>query len=324
MERDVVWGHKATVPQGATGGDSWGGGPSGATFFVCANIWDTMTTTKIGTGPRFRSGRIPLRVARLASSLAFVAALAGCAADELGVVPIVDPGPGGGDSTVFVGFLLDGARQSGRLDITIESLSLAPVLPVQAAAAGARRRAPLAPTVPYPVVEARGRLTWAGGNVPLLGRYDFTEDTLYMTGTGRVLRGRYAGGTIRGDATTGSGPASFLAATDPSAPFVPWFGTFRAGATPDSGGFCFVHSGAVLQGMAFEAGAGAAVYFDGSVATGGNPKGLTFDTVVPTFFDASGSGSLDDNSGTASGTYDFSVTNSLYGSTHSGAWSAAR
>jgi hypothetical protein len=253
-----------------------------------------------------------------------LAVLAGCETDESGFIPIVDPGPGGGDSTVFVGFLLDGARQSGRLDITIESLSLAPGLPGHGATVSTPGHAPLAPAVPYPVVEARGRLTWAGGNVPLLGRYDFTEDTLYMTGTGRVLRGRYAGGTISGDATAGSGPAGFLVATDPTAPFTPWLGLYRAGATPDSGAFCFVRSGAVLHGMAFEAGAGAAIYFDGDVATGGNPKGLAFDRVVPTFFDASGVGSLDDNAGTASGTYDFSVANSLYGSTHSGTWSAAR
>jgi hypothetical protein len=257
-----------------------------------------------------------------------LAVLAGCETDESGVVPIVDPGPGGGDSTVFVGFLLDGARQSGRLDITVESSSLAGGFPGRAGAlrgpSGRSGRVPVAPSVPFPVVEARGRLTWGGVNVPLLGRYDFTEDTLYMTGAGRVLRGRYASGVIMGDGTTGSGPAGFLVATEPTTSFTPWFGLYRAAATPDSGAFCFVWSGAVLHGMAFEVGAGAAIFFDGDVSTSGNPKGLTFDRVIPTFFDASGSGSLDDNTGTASGTYDFSVTNSLYGSTHSGTWSAAR
>jgi hypothetical protein len=249
----------------------------------------------------------------IAALLAVVlAVLAGCSKDEPGFIPPIDKGPGS-DSTTFQGFLLDD-QNSGRLDITLTTTSLAP------------RRPPLAPTVGDPTVPAHGVLQWPGGNVALSGVYDFTADTLHLAGSGFTLKGYFVGvsstGGLSGTATSPHGPAAFLASHS-SVSWEPWCGRFHATATPDSGTIGFIRADTTVAGMAFQAGATAAIVFQGEVSKSGTPKTLFFDASFPGFT-VSGSGTLNDGTGIAGGSYSFDVINGIYGTTNDGTWSTTR
>jgi len=260
----------------------------------------------------------------IAALLAVVlAALAGCSKDEPGFIPPIDKGPGS-DSTTFQGFLLDD-QNSGRLDITLTTTSLAPRRPPTAG--GTRGpRAPLAPSVGDPTVPAHGVLQWPGGNVALSGVYDFNADTLHLAGSGFTLKGYFVGvgstGGLSGNATSPHGPAGFLTSHS-SVSWEPWCGRFHATATPDSGTIGFIRADTTVAGMAFQAGATASIVFQGEVSRSGTPKTLFFNATFPGFT-VSGSGTLNDGTGSAGGSYSFDVINAIYGRTNDGTWSTTR
>lgn len=253
--------------------------------------------------PAMRSASLAL----LAAVLAFL----GCGDDGSKFVPFQPP-PDTAQARPFVGFLADG-DQGAPLEITI-SPSGAP--------AAFRSRAP---NVPSPTSPAVGILRWPGGDVALTGIVDNNVDTLYLTAPGWELRGERTAWLLLGKATTPSGPAGFMAvqARDSAEVVRAWIGTFRAGATPDSGTICFARYGTSVSGQAFNAGADAAMPFSGDTSTGGNPV-ISFTGSIPTMFSLSGTGTLQELTGTASGSYTINVTNASYGSSSEGTWSATR
>ncbi|HEU4725646.1 MAG TPA: hypothetical protein VFU59_10180, partial [Candidatus Eisenbacteria bacterium] len=143
---------------------------------------------------------------QLATLAVFALLLVSCGDDGDKFIPF-QPAP---DTTAttksFDGFLADGV-QGALLEITINSASLAP--------RGLRSRAPGAPS---PLMTAVGFLRWPGGDISLTGVYDTTADTLYLSGSGRELRGSVEEvgtvGILRGSATTPSGPAVFMGIHD--------------------------------------------------------------------------------------------------------------
>jgi hypothetical protein len=261
-----------------------------------------------------------VRAARIAAlgAAALLVVLAGCSkdSDSGGPLPGISGGGGGaGDTTSFAGFMASPAN-IGRLDITVESVALAP----------RPQRAPSVPTAPQSpqTVTARGTLQWPGGDVALTGTYDFNADTLYLTGTDRVLRGRFGGsgntGGLVGDAATPDGPASFLAAHDALAPWVPWCGSFHSDTGNDSGSFGFIRSAGYMSGTIFQEGATASMVFNGTLT--GSDLSFTFN--VPNRYSVSGTGTLNDASGNAQGAYAITTVLTKYGHSSTGTWSATR
>ena len=255
--------------------------------------------------------------------LAMAVAVFSCSDKEKGFIPPNSPGNGNGnDTTRFTGFLITG-KGGGALEILVFASSLAPRDPSDNLTTPGRAGNAGSPTVP-----AYGILQWAGGSVVLTGAYDFGQDTLYLAGAGRELRGNYGavGNSLamRGNATTLDGPGAFLAGQRTPLTWTAWCGPFHSADLVDSGFVGFVRADTTLAGTVFQSGATAGMLFTGSVSSTGSPKSVFFTGSLPTFYDVSGSGTLNETTSTAGGVYTITASNPNYGTNNSGTWTAPR
>lgn len=151
--------------------------------------------------------------------------------------------------TTMSGSLAGGTIETGTLDVTIQSGTLAAQLRNQAA-----------PTILRPagtvVVAATGvvDLEGLGGQVSLGGTYNTDTDSLFLSGSGYTLEGRRsntgAGQVIEGLYTGPNGNGAFFVLAGAGQPLQSYCGTYTSTALADSGFFQVTVRGTSLTGFA--------------------------------------------------------------------------
>ena len=238
--------------------------------------------------PRQTLLHVPLALATL--GLVSLLAINGCG-DDNNDNP-TNPG-GGATSTSFTGTFMSG-YEGGMLTVTINTVSLARSLRAASAA-----------------VTATGVISPDGGTaVDLVGTYDATTDSLYLTGGSYALAGKYdASGSIAGIGGAYVGPAAhpgvFGCAIGGTSSISVYCGTFQNQANTLSGRWNLVFSGNQVAGIALPNGDNAPEppLLEGTVTGTGTSRPVTLGYNDGSGFVISALGTLDTAAHTVSGSW---------------------
>jgi hypothetical protein len=210
--------------------------------------------------------------------------------------------------TTMSGSLAGGTSETGTLDVTIQSGTLAAQLRNQAAPTSIVRPAGTVVVAAVGTLDLEG----IGGQVSLGGTYNTETDSLFLSGSGYTLRGRRsntgAGQVIEGLYTGPNGNGAFSVLAGAGVPLQSYCGDYTSTAQADSGFFQVTVRGATLTGFAIsELDANDIVWLYGT-ATG---TGTVRDIEIQDPNDPGGAplaeGTWDTSTDTMTGTYGFAA-----------------
>jgi hypothetical protein len=210
--------------------------------------------------------------------------------------------------TSMSGSLAGGTTETGTLDVTIQSGTLAAQLRNQAAPTSILRPAGTVVVAAVGTLDLEG----IGGQVALSGTYNTETDSLFLSGSGYTLQGRRtntgAGQAIEGLYTGPNGNGAFFVLAGAGVPLQSYCGTYTSTAQTDSGFIQVTVRGTSLTGFAIsELDSGDIVRLYGD-ATG---TGTVRDIEIQDPTDPGGAplaeGTWDTSIDTMSGTYGFAA-----------------
>jgi hypothetical protein len=241
----------------------------------------------------------------LAIAITAVIAMIGCSDDK----NPAKPGGGGGPTTSgFTGFMANGAL-SGKIVVTVNSTALAGRLP--GSRAGAHD------------ITASATFTFDGATMMISGTYDDEADTLNLAGSGYTFHGMLeAGGdtpAIVGEFDGPSGGGLFAVVTNALAPDV-YCGNWRNAAMDDSGTFNVVANDTLFAGFAVAAVNPEPFDFLGTISGTGTTRTMNGTGGEPGQTELTITGTLNTMTSMASGTWDFTVSDPMYGTDDNGTW----
>jgi hypothetical protein len=171
--------------------------------------------------------------------------LAGCSDDD----DDDDNGPTPTQTTMS-GSLAGGTSETGTLDVTIQSGTLAAQLRNQAAPTSIVRPAGTVVVAAVGTLDLEG----VGGQFSLAGTYNTETDSLFLSGSGYTLQGRRsntgAGQVIEGLYTGPNGNGAFFVLAGAGEPLQSYCGAYTSTAQADSGFFQVTVRGTSLTGFA--------------------------------------------------------------------------
>jgi hypothetical protein len=152
--------------------------------------------------------------------------------------------------TTMSGSIGRGITETGTLDVTIQSGTLAAQLRNQAAPTSILRPAGTVVVAAVGTLDLEG----IGGQVALAGTYNTETDSLFLSGGGYTLEGRRtntgAGQAIEGLYTGPNGTGAFFVLAGAGVPLQSYCGTYTSTAQADSGSFHLTVRGTSLVGFA--------------------------------------------------------------------------